>query len=129
MHTTQAFIFELVQWWPLNLWGPFSFGCVVGWLTHSTLTDAERVDVKWLGAIVGVIGGAAVTAIFKREDLFATYSIGLSIMFFARAILVSSDIAGLWQRYVEKKRSQIDRSTAPRTQATKTASSASRSSQ
>jgi hypothetical protein len=116
MDSSQAMSYaDRMLWgWPLLLWGPFSFGCVVGWLTHSTLTDTERVDVKWLGAILGVIGGGGLTTLLSHRDaFFAAYSIGLGITFFARAILVSSDIAGLWQRLVERWRNRIAGPKAP----------------
>ncbi len=79
----------------VNLWLPIigatSFGAVIGWMVNHVLQRAERVDIKWLASLIGVIGGGAVTAIFeKRGVFFGAYCVGLAIAFFGRAFLLSS---------------------------------------
>jgi hypothetical protein len=37
--------------------------------------------------VVGAVGGAAVTTLFSSQDLFAWYSIGLTLGFFGYLIL------------------------------------------
>jgi ABC-type sulfate transport system permease component len=64
--------------------GAVCFGLVVGWVTYRTLRRREGVvALSDLATVIGAIGGAAVTALFKSEALFGAYSIGLAIGFFA----------------------------------------------
>jgi len=68
--------------------GPIAFGLVIGWVTYRTLRrTGETVALSNIATVLGAIGGAAVTAIFKDGDLFARYCIGLAIGFFAYVIL------------------------------------------
>jgi uncharacterized membrane protein YeaQ/YmgE (transglycosylase-associated protein family) len=68
--------------------GPIAFGLVVGWVTYRTLRrTGETVALSNIATVIGAVGGAAVTALFKDGELFALYSIGLAIGFFAYAIL------------------------------------------
>jgi len=72
------------EWIPLT--GAALFGAVVGIMAHHVLNKAARPDVKWLAAMLAVIGGGAVTALFEaRSVLFGCYCIGLAAAFFARA--------------------------------------------
>jgi uncharacterized membrane protein YeaQ/YmgE (transglycosylase-associated protein family) len=68
--------------------GAICFGLVIGWVTYRTLR--RKVDGAALGDIAGVIGavgGAAITTLYKEKELFAAYSIGLAIGFFAYLII------------------------------------------
>jgi hypothetical protein len=57
--------------------GAACFGAVIGWMANHVLQRADRLDVKWLGSMVTVLGGGAVTALFEpRSQLFAGYCIG-----------------------------------------------------
>jgi hypothetical protein len=60
--------------------GAVCFGAVVGFVTYRTLIRTEKAAITDLGAVVGVIGGGAVTGLFSPEhsDLFGWYSIGLA---------------------------------------------------
>lgn len=72
----------------LALWGALAFGLVIGWVTYRTLRrTGETVALSNIATVIGAVGGAAVTGLFKAPDLFATYSIGLAIGFFAYVIL------------------------------------------
>lgn len=68
--------------------GAALFGLVVGWICYRTLRRREdKAALSDLATVVGVIGGGAVTALFKAGDSFASYSIGLAIGFFAYLII------------------------------------------
>jgi len=69
-------------------WGALCFGLVIGWITYRTLRhrkdDAQLSDIS---AVIGAVGGAAVTALFKEGGLFGAYCIGLTIGFFLYLIV------------------------------------------
>jgi len=68
--------------------GALCFGLVVGWVTYRTLRrTGETVSLSNIATVIGAVGGAAVTGLFKSEDMFAAYSIGLAIGFFLYLIL------------------------------------------
>jgi hypothetical protein len=55
---------------------------VVGWVTYRTLRRQEGVTaLSDIATVIAAVGGGAVTAIFKSEDLFGSYSIGLLVGF------------------------------------------------
>jgi hypothetical protein len=62
--------------------GAFLFGAVVGFITYRALIrTTDKAAVSDVGAVVGVIGGGAVTGLFdpKKSDLFGWYAIGLAV--------------------------------------------------
>jgi 4-amino-4-deoxy-L-arabinose transferase-like glycosyltransferase len=64
--------------------GAIFFGFAVGWIVYRILRlRAGTAALSDLIAILGVIGGAAVIALFRSDVLFGWYSIGLVIGFFA----------------------------------------------
>jgi hypothetical protein len=67
----------------MELAGAFCFGMVVGWVTYRTLRRKEgAATLSDISSVLGAIGGAAVTALFKNEQMFGMYSIGLAVGFF-----------------------------------------------
>ena len=82
--------------------GAICFGSVVGWMTHCVLQSAQEMTAQWLGAVLGVIGGGAVTAVFEDKELFASYCIGLAIFFFVRSLLAAFDIGGFLTREMKR---------------------------
>ena len=67
--------------------GALCFGLVIGWVTHRTLRrKEEKAALSDISAIIGAVGGAAVTSLFK-DSLFAGYSIGLAAGFFLYFII------------------------------------------
>lgn len=63
--------------------GPVCFGAVVGWVTYRTLRRREgRSGLSDIAAVIGAVGGGAVTVLFPAEGLFNLYSIGLFVGFF-----------------------------------------------
>jgi hypothetical protein len=72
----------------VNIVGAFLFGIVVGWITYRTLRrQGETVALSNIASVIAAIGGGAVTALFKEQELFSWYCIGLSIGFFGYLIL------------------------------------------
>lgn len=64
--------------------GAIFFGLAVGWIAYRILRlRAGIAGLADLIAILGVIGGAAVMALFRSDVLFGWYSVGLIIGFFA----------------------------------------------
>ena len=59
--------------------GALCFGLAVGFITYRTLVrTTDKATVGDLAAVIGAIGGGAITALFKpQSDLFAWYAIGL----------------------------------------------------
>ncbi len=68
----------------LSLIGAGCFGLVIGWVTYRTLRRKEgAAALSDISTVIGAVGGGAVTALFRDESLFAAYSIGLAVGFFA----------------------------------------------
>lgn len=67
---------------------------MVGWISYRTLRRKEgAAALSDIATVIGAVGGAAVTALFKSDILFGLYSIGLAIGFFAYFI-VSLKVSG-----------------------------------
>ncbi len=63
--------------------GALAFGLVVGWITYRTLRwKTGPVGLSDLSAVLGAVGGAAVTSLFDTPYLFGAYGIGLAVGFF-----------------------------------------------
>jgi ABC-type Co2+ transport system permease subunit len=72
----------------IEFWGALCFGTVIGWVTYRTLRRSqETVALSNIASVIGAVGGAAVTALFSSKELFAWYSIGLTLGFFGYLIL------------------------------------------
>jgi uncharacterized membrane protein YeaQ/YmgE (transglycosylase-associated protein family) len=68
--------------------GAILFGVVVGWITYRSLRRAkEGAALSDIAAVIGAVGGAAITGLFDSTALFAWYSIGLFVGFFAYLIV------------------------------------------
>jgi hypothetical protein len=66
---------------PVMTVGALLFGAVVGFITYRTLIrTTDKASISDLGAVVGVIGGGAVTGLVDphTSDLFGWYAIGLA---------------------------------------------------
>lgn len=59
--------------------GAVCFGVAVGYITYRTLARSGKASIADLSAVIGAIGGGAVTGLFDphQGDLFGWYSIGL----------------------------------------------------
>jgi uncharacterized membrane protein YeaQ/YmgE (transglycosylase-associated protein family) len=68
--------------------GAVLFGLVVGWVSYRTLRrKGSGAAISDIAAVIGAVGGATVTTLFKNEDLFGLYAIGLAVGFFAYLIV------------------------------------------
>ena len=64
--------------------GATVFGVAIGWIAYRILRQrASTAALSDFFTLLGVIGGAAVIALFKSDVLFGLYAIGLVIGFFA----------------------------------------------
>jgi hypothetical protein len=64
--------------------GAIFFGCAIGWIAYRILRQrASAAALSDFFTLLGVIGGAAVIALFKSDVLFGLYSVGLVVGFFA----------------------------------------------
>jgi len=66
--------------------GAVCFGFMMGWVTYRTLRREDKVAISNIASVVGAVGGAAVTGLFKGS-LFGWYCIGLAAGFFLYLIL------------------------------------------
>lgn len=63
--------------------GSLCFGFVIGWITYRTLRRKEGTTMlSDIATVIGAVGGASITAIFKSEAMFGAYSVGLAVGFF-----------------------------------------------
>jgi uncharacterized membrane protein YeaQ/YmgE (transglycosylase-associated protein family) len=81
--------------------GAICFGLVIGWVTYRTLRRREgTAALSDIATVIGAVGGAAVTALFKSDVLFGLYCIGLAVGFFAYFGIglgvFGKDSANLW---------------------------------
>jgi hypothetical protein len=64
--------------------GAILFGLAIGWIVYRVLRSREgAAALSDLITVLGILGGAAVIALFKSDVLFGLYSLGLIIGFFA----------------------------------------------
>jgi O-antigen/teichoic acid export membrane protein len=69
-------------------WGAACFGLVIGWIVYRTLRRREgAAALSDVATVIGAIGGGAVTTVFKSQELFGAYAIGLAIGFFGYLIV------------------------------------------
>ncbi len=64
--------------------GAIFFGGAIGWIAYRMLRQrASAAALSDFVTMLGVLGGAAVIALFKSDVLFGLYAVGLVIGFFA----------------------------------------------
>jgi hypothetical protein len=76
--------------WDLTLefWGAFCFGIVIGWVTYRTLRRNESTGLSDIATVIGAVGGAAITGIWRPgTGAFGGYCIGLLVGFFLYLIV------------------------------------------
>ena len=72
--------------------GAICFGIVVGWVTSRTLRRSTPGGLTDIATVLGAIGGAAVTGLFKpTENAFGLYCIGLFLGFFVYLVVAISN--------------------------------------
>ena len=69
--------------------GSLCFGLVVGYITYRVLArTTDRAAVTDLAAVIGAVGGGAVTGLFDPgSGMFAMYAIGLAVGLAAYAVV------------------------------------------
>lgn len=84
----------------MELWGAAAFGAVLGWnLYFVNRYRTDRVRLADLGALVAVIGGGAVLALFPAGSrLFGAYGIGL-LAGFATYLLVLFTLVAVSKKF------------------------------
>jgi hypothetical protein len=77
---------------PLEHFGALCFGLVIGYLTYRVLVrTTDKAAITDLTAVVGAVGGAAVTGLFDPGTaLFAMYSIGLAVGMLVYAVVFAA---------------------------------------
>ena len=81
----------------LSLVGSLSFGVVIGWITHRTLRRSQTTGLSDIATVLGVVAGATVTALFRRETGdFGAYCIGLAVGFFLYLLVAVKPNAPDW---------------------------------
>jgi len=74
----------------IQLLGAGGFGAIIGWYVYF-INRYRKADVQIsdLAALIGVIGGGAVLALFPaRTDLFGAYGVGLALGFFGYFVVL-----------------------------------------
>jgi len=78
-----------VTW--ISVVGALCFGIVVGWVSYRTLRRSTSNGISDIATIIGIIGGAAVLKLFRRETgEFGAYSVGLLIGFLSYVKVAAS---------------------------------------
>jgi hypothetical protein len=69
--------------------GALCFGIVVGWITYRTLRRNQAASgLSDIATVIGAIGGAAITALFRQDTgEFGYYCVGLIIGFFGYLVV------------------------------------------
>jgi len=68
----------------LSMIGGACFGIVVGWISYRFIRFAPIKGMADIAIVIGVVGGAAVTATFHSgTGAFGAYGVGLFVGFFA----------------------------------------------
>jgi uncharacterized membrane protein YeaQ/YmgE (transglycosylase-associated protein family) len=81
----------------LSLIGSLCFGIVLGWVTYRTLRRSQTNGLSDIATVLGALGGATVTALFRRDTgEFGAYCVGLLIGFFAYLIIAVRKDAPDW---------------------------------
>lgn len=72
----------------LEFWGALCFGIVIGWVTYRTLRRNQTTGLTDIATVIGAIGGAAITGIWRPgTSAFSGYCIGLLVGFFLYLIV------------------------------------------
>lgn len=85
---------ESVFLWP----GAICFGAVIGWCASLAIRADGGFGLSQLSALVGTVGGAAVSANYEKE-LFSAYCVGLALSFFFHRFLAYKPI----REFIEKE--------------------------
>ena len=79
-----------MDFWNLQTVGAACFGAIIGWYVYY-VNRYRKSDVQFgdIVTLIGIIGGAAVLALFpQKTDLFGAYGLGLFVEFFGYFVLL-----------------------------------------
>jgi len=63
--------------------GALCFGVVIGWVTSRTLRRSTPGGLSDIATVLGAVGGATVTGLFRQDtNAFGYYCVGLLVGFF-----------------------------------------------
>lgn len=63
--------------------GAAAFGIVTGYVTYRTLRRVKTSGLSDIATVIGIVGGAAITALFPAtSEAFGAYGVGLAAGFF-----------------------------------------------
>lgn len=82
--------------------GAIAFGSVIGWCASLAIRGSTKFGLAQLATLLSTIGGAAVVALFKREDLFAAYAIGMAGGFFVQRLLGMPSVQKMVDREIRR---------------------------
>lgn len=82
--------------------GAFSFGAVIGWCASLAIRSGPAFGLSQLSALIGAVGGAAVSAHFEQV-LFSAYCVGLALFFFSHRFLGYRPIREFIEREFSKE--------------------------
>ncbi len=71
--------------------GGFCFGSVIGWITKEAMIRTDNFSISHIAVVVGAVGGAGITKLFRTDLPFAAYCIGLATSFFLFTLLYDID--------------------------------------
>jgi hypothetical protein len=100
----------------IPLFGAGAFGMVLGWMAYHVFKRAEKLDVTWLGSIISVLLGGAISVLFKnKEVMFGSYTLGLAFGFFLAVffIPIASAIGDEMERDAKKTKRSKQAAKAP----------------
>ena len=82
--------YSWVTW--VSIAGAFCFGIVVGWVSYRTLRRSNVGGLSDISTVIGIVGGAAVVALFPRATgEFGAYAVGLLIGFLSYVKVAASE--------------------------------------
>jgi Kef-type K+ transport system membrane component KefB len=83
--------YSWVTW--LSIAGAFCFGIVIGWVSYRTLRRSTTSGLSDISTVIGIVGGAAVVALFPRATgEFGAYAVGLLIGFLSYVKVAASPV-------------------------------------
>ncbi|MGV3572855.1 MAG: hypothetical protein ACO1PB_19855 [Ramlibacter sp.] len=83
------------------LFGAACFGAVIGWCASLAIRENGSFGIAQLSALIGAVGGGAVAALFKQQDLFSYYSMGLAAAFFCHRFLAFKPVRAYLEKDIE----------------------------
>ena len=81
--------------------GSIAFGLLIGWCAGMAINGEKRFGIKQLGALVGVVVGSAIAALFGKE-MIGWYFLGLAPAFFLNRFLAMPAVQKVMREAIEE---------------------------